>query len=319
MENKTVEVSIVIVCMNNLKNLYPCLDSIKRYTTVSYETFVVAYLFTPENLMKVKVDYPWVVFIESKEISGFSENNNLALRQVHGKYCFVVNDDTEMKMPVIDRLLKSFKNCPSDAVVVSPELINGNGDVQVCGRPYWGLKEYILSFFSLWNEKKDGGKYVNQSGLFKTYNIIGACFLIKYDVFKEIGFFDEYYFFCPEDLAVSTLLNDKNYSCYVDSEVKIIHYEGGTSKVSKLKMATAPAGAKGSIRFFTRGSKLKYCMVAPIIIIGYLLKLLKVSVSIKNKYDKNYILFRAYLNSIYAILSRKTPKELFSKYYTKIK
>ena len=31
-----IDVSIVIVCMNNLKNLHPCLESIKKYTTVSY-------------------------------------------------------------------------------------------------------------------------------------------------------------------------------------------------------------------------------------------------------------------------------------------
>ena len=49
-----IDVSIVIVCMNNLKNLYPCLESIRKFTSVSYECFVVAYLFTKENLEKVK-------------------------------------------------------------------------------------------------------------------------------------------------------------------------------------------------------------------------------------------------------------------------
>ena len=76
-----LEVSIVIVCMNNLKNLYPCLESIRKHTTVSYECFVVAYLFTKENLEKVKADFSWVKFIESNVIRGFSENNNLALKQ----------------------------------------------------------------------------------------------------------------------------------------------------------------------------------------------------------------------------------------------
>ena len=66
-----IEVSIVIVCMNNLKNLYPCLNSIRKYTTVSYETLVVAYLFSEENLEKVQHDFPWVTFIESNEIRGF--------------------------------------------------------------------------------------------------------------------------------------------------------------------------------------------------------------------------------------------------------
>lgn len=90
------DVSIVIVCMNNLNNLYPCLESIRKYTSVSYEAFVVAYLFSKENLLKVKLDFPWVTFIESNEIRGFSENNNLALKQAKGKYCFVLNDDTYM-------------------------------------------------------------------------------------------------------------------------------------------------------------------------------------------------------------------------------
>ena len=64
------QVSIVIVCMNNLKNLYPCLDSIRKYTHVSYETLVVAYLFSKENLERLKRDYSWIRIIESNEIRG---------------------------------------------------------------------------------------------------------------------------------------------------------------------------------------------------------------------------------------------------------
>ena len=53
-------VSIVIVCMNRLDNLYPCLDSLRKHTAaVSYETLVVAYRFSDDNLSKVRADYPW--------------------------------------------------------------------------------------------------------------------------------------------------------------------------------------------------------------------------------------------------------------------
>ena len=74
--NYKYDVSIVIVCMDNLTNLRPCLNSIKKYTNVSYEVFVVAYLFKSENLIKVMNEYEWVNFVESNEIRGFSENNN---------------------------------------------------------------------------------------------------------------------------------------------------------------------------------------------------------------------------------------------------
>ena len=89
-----IDVSIVIVSMNNLKVLQPCLDSIRKYTLCSYELFVVAYLYNENNLKLLKEEYPWITIIESNEIRGFAENNNLALRKASGKYCFVVNDNT---------------------------------------------------------------------------------------------------------------------------------------------------------------------------------------------------------------------------------
>ena len=48
------EAAIVIVCMNNLKNLFPCLDSIKEQTRIACEVWVVAYLFSNENLVLLR-------------------------------------------------------------------------------------------------------------------------------------------------------------------------------------------------------------------------------------------------------------------------
>ena len=91
------DVSIIIVCMNRPDNLYPCLESIRKTTVkVTYEVLVVAYMYDPAGLVKAREDFPWVDFIESNEIRGFSENNNLALKQAKGRYCFVLNDDTEL-------------------------------------------------------------------------------------------------------------------------------------------------------------------------------------------------------------------------------
>ena len=89
------DVSIIIVCMNRPDNLYPCLESIRRTTRrVTYEVLVVAYLYDSDCLAKAREDFPWVTFLESNEIRGFSENNNLALKQASGRFCFILNDDT---------------------------------------------------------------------------------------------------------------------------------------------------------------------------------------------------------------------------------
>mgnify|MGYP001211833837 CR=1 FL=1 len=314
-------VSIIIVCMNNLKNLYPCLTSIRKYTTVSYETLVVAYLFSKENLEKVKHDFPWVTFIESNEIRGFSENNNLALRQAKGKYCFVVNDDTEMKMPVIDRLVESFGRCPEDVAIVSPSILNSNGEVSVCGKPPITIKEFILKTFHLWNENQNK-EYVNKQGLFKTYNILGAAFLIRTDIFKKEGWFDEYYFFCPEDIALSTSLNKKGFSCYVNADVSIIHYEGMSNKsISYIQTATMPASKRGELRFFSNGNSFKYCALVLINYVGISLNFIihRMKGLCSKRPNSYYVLSIGDLNILKTLSTTKTPKEIFLKYYLKIR
>lgn len=317
---KNIQVSVVIVCMNNLQNLYPCLDSIRKYTTVSYEVLVVAYLFSKDNLKKLRDDYPWVILIESNEIRGFSENNNLALRQVNGEYCFIVNDDTEIKMPVIDSLFHSFRYCPDNTAIVSPVILNHRGDIAFCGRPPITRKHFILRTFHLWNESKSS-KYSNKKGLFRSYNILGAAFMIKTDIFKKIGFFDEYYFFCPEDIALSTALNKNGYFCYVNADVSIIHYEGMSNKsISYIQTATMPASRQGGIRFYSGDNLFVEFVLRFITFIGLLLNFIVhrikgLSAPRPNSY---YVLSVGDWNTLINSFSRKTPKQLFKKYYYRL-
>ena len=324
-QNMNIDVSIVIICMNKPENLRVCLGSIKKYTRISYEVFVVAYLFSEDKLNTIRQEFPWVHFIESNEIRGFSENNNLALRMAKGKYCFVLNDDTEMKMPVVDMLFNTIENMPEKVVVISPKTLYPDGTVQFCGRPKSTVWTYVLGKFKLYNEKKDK-RWSNQKGLFKSYNIIGAAFMIKTDVFRIIGWFDEYYFFSPEDKAVSTKLNNMGYECWVDENVGIVHYEGMTglnkSKPSKMQMATKPAQSKGTVYFYAGEKKgtILYWLLC-------LLEFLSCSVlyayyrllSIIHKENNAYpIILGCVKNICESIFTNKTPKEIFLNYYRKI-
>ena len=324
MKKETIDVSIVIVCMNNLKNLYPCLESIRKYTTeVTYETFVVAYLFTKENLEKVKTNFPWVTIVESNEIRGFSENNNLALKQAKGRYCFVLNDDTEMQMSVIDRLVAALNDLPENVAIISPRLIGYDGITQVCGRPYKDWRHILLGMFHLYDEKSDK-KYSNKTGTFQSYNIIGAAFLIKTKVLVEAGYFDEYFFFSPEDLALSTSVNKMGYQCWVNADVTLIHKEGMSGKsLSMIQTATRPAHAKGGIYFYAGNTTngLGYHLLG----IAYLLRSFsqflvhRIKGSFKTKPNADYVLSIGDWNTCMTIMTKMSPKEIFIKYYSQLK
>lgn len=314
----SIQVSIVIVCMNNLKNLYPCLDSIRKYTTVSYETLVVAYLFSKENLEKAKHDFPWVTFIESNEIRGFSENNNLALRQAKGKYCFVVNDDTEMKMPVIDMLVKDFGKLANNVACLSPKTLYGDGRLQICGRPPKSWKTYLLSIMRLKRES-DYKKWINKPGLFKSYTIHGAAFLIKRDVFEKIGWFDEYYFFCPEDIKVGMVLNEVGYECWVDSDVSIYHYEGGSSRagLNLTQLATEPAATRGCIHFYGHDKIFRLIIIKSISILMVCITMMYnwLLGQLNPKPNHYQIKVKSLVNTLKYSYGNRSPKEIFSTIY----
>lgn len=240
-------VSIVIVCMNRLANLDRCLPSIERYTTTPHCIYVVAYLFSEENLEKLRLGYPYVHIILSNEVRGFSENNNLALAKVTTPYTFVLNDDTEFTEPVLDNLLHALEKT-EDATVMSPVLYRGDGSVQFHGRRKYTFPSFLLHHMGI--RITFPSKYENKSGIYKTYNISGAAFLIYTDVFKKVGFFDESFFFCPEDIALSTLLNRNGFYCYVDSSVRIMHYEGISSHKTELFYATTSVAYLGESYYF---------------------------------------------------------------------
>lgn len=297
-------VSIVIVCMNRLDNLYPCLEGIRAHTGVPCETLVVAYRFSPENLARAQADFPWVRWIVSDGTRGFSENNNLALREARGQYCFVVNDDTLMQMPVIDRLVEDFARLPEDAAAVSPCIRFPDGRVQTCGRGPWTPWRYARHYLHLVDETRPTC-WTMQEGLFRTYTLNGACFLIRTDVFREAGWFDERFFFTPEDIALGDLLNRRGRSVWTDADVSITHVAGGS--VSALEAAIKPARVRGSLLFYGEPLLLKLfiCCFEALRVCKY---------AFLPRTPHNTLMRRTAVNVLHTVFSGLTPKEIFIRF-----
>lgn len=305
------EVSIVIVSMNRMDNLNICIPSIEKYTKCAHKIYVVAYMFSKENLDELKRKYPQVIIVESNEIRGFSENNNLALRQVTSEYVFIQNDDTEYKEPVLDKLLESLKKTP-EATVMSPKLLLGDGSVQFCGIRKYDFSTFMLATLGV--HKFGKSKYENGIGIFKTYNISGAAFLIRTADFKNVGFFDERFFFSPEDFALSTKINKMGGSCYTDATTSIIHYHGKSSKKTKLFYATTIATFVGNFLFYCDSHAKKDIYRNAIQFKYQIMRFLNCVHPTNHRNDYLYI----YKHVIRAIKKNMPPKELFLEEYKKV-
>lgn len=315
-------VSVVIVCMNRPDNLYPCLESLLQQTKgVELEVLVVAYLYDKAALAQARMDFPSVRFMVNDDIAGFSENNNIALREASGEFCFVLNDDTQMPEDTISRLvcdfsrLESMPGIPAPAIV-SPKLLNADGSLQLLGRPSHDAWHYLLQQFHLWREPADNvsGQKPVFDEVCQTYDITGAAFLIRTSIFRELGWFDEKYFFTPEDMALSSLARSKGYGVYVDGSVSVVHKWKTTS--SRMLRATRPAAVKGSVLFF--GGRL-WPLLGVAVWMSETLKMVKAWLRMKSDPSENnrtaYLTFRNISRSIFA---RETTKETFSKHYAQL-
>lgn len=295
------EVSVVIVCMNRPDLLFPCLDSLRAHTSLSFEVWVVAYRFSDQNLKELETRYPWVEVVPSLEIRGFSENNNLALKQVRGRYCFILNDDTLLNMPVIDRLVADLEKLPASAAAISPCIRFANGAIQTCGRTPWTARRYARHYLHLVNEAED----TPSSTVFQTYTLNGACFLIKTEVFREAGWFDERFFFTPEDIALGHKLNEMGYTVWADPSVSITHLAGGS--VSAMEPAIKPARVRGSLIFYGEPLWLRcfiWCFEA----------LRVVKYAFLPATERNRLMSRTARNVMRTAFSKASPKELFIRF-----
>ncbi|MBO5581734.1 MAG: glycosyltransferase [Bacteroidales bacterium] len=310
-------VSVIIVCMDRLDLLYPCLEGIRAHTTVPYEVLVVAYLFSPEHLAALRADWPEVKVVESRELRGFSENNNLALKQAAGEYCFIVNDDTLMSMPVIDRLVADFDRLPADAAIVSPKIVFPDGRVQTCGRAPWTAWRYVKHYLHLVDETVPSA-WSMKEGLFRTWTVNGACFLIKTAVFREAGWFDETYTFTPEDIAIGHQVNEMGYSVWADADVSITHLAGGT--VSRMEAAIKPTRVRGALQFYSGGNPVKYALLGGFVWCVEALRRLKYLFADKSDPSSRAAIMDATARNVMrSIFTRRSSKEIFTRLYHEVK
>lgn len=258
-----IDVSVIIVSMNRPDLLSGCLAGMS--IEASHETLVVAYRYSPENLAAVRERYPSVRFIEQPDLAGFSENNNFALREARGRYCFIVNDDTlqEEHGPVVDRLLADFDRLPSSAAAISPKIVFPGGRVQTCGRAPWTAWRWMRHYLHLVDETRPT-KWSMKEGLFETRTLNGACFLIRTDAFRAAGWFDERFVFTPEDIALGRKLCDMGYTLWTDADVSITHLAGATvgssavKRLSPMEAVIKPVRVRGALIYYSGGCGLRY-------------------------------------------------------------
>ncbi len=224
MEDKLL--SVIIISYNSEQFIEKCITSILRNLPKKSEVIVLDNCSVDSTLQKLEQFVPKIILIKSDKNLGFAKGNNAAVKNALGRYIFFLNPDTEIKEPVLEKIVEFAKN-NHDAGIVAPKLIMPNGLVQPSVKKLptivGAFKEFILGIKNAYSEYiPEGEEPIDVEAVY------GAAMLIEKDLFWQIGGFDERYFLYYEDMDLCRKLKKTNKKIFYLPYLKIQHLVGGT-------------------------------------------------------------------------------------------
>ncbi|HCC84956.1 MAG TPA: glycosyl transferase family 2 [Candidatus Pacebacteria bacterium] len=241
------DLSLIILNFNAQFWLKKTLESLEEFylnqTKLKVEVIVVDNHSLDDSVTLVKKNFKWVRLIESPENNGFAAGNNLALKEVRGRYCMLLNNDLQFTQKSnLDQLVQ-FLDKNSKVGVVTPKLVLPTGDLDwAChrGEPSpWASLTYFFGLEKLWPANPNFGQYHLTFKNLNEVHLIDACsgaaLMLRTSALDRVGLLDEQFFMYAEDLDWCRRFRDAAYQIVFFPTVEIIHhkYKSGIKSNSK--------------------------------------------------------------------------------------
>jgi len=239
--------SIIIINYNEKGYLKNCIDSIKKNTSYpNYKIIIVDNNSTDGSKKLVEVKYLGVDLIKNKKNYGFSKANNIgikyAIKKYNSDYFYLLNNDTLIEKNWLSKAIKTAERSKEIGIVGSKQLTFERKPAISAG---W-IKVFSVKYFY-----GDEEKEVNW--------VSGAGFLIKKEVIKKIGLFDEMYnpaYYEETDFEKRALL--AGFKIIHCPKSIFLHKGGVTSKKENKKNKLDLVFYRNRARFFYTYSKLSF-------------------------------------------------------------
>ncbi|HUD10013.1 MAG TPA: glycosyltransferase family 2 protein [Patescibacteria group bacterium] len=233
-----IKVSIIIVNYKVKEKLLVCLKSIyDSKPQSSFEIMVVDNDEVKTIEKDLKRRFPKVKYIKSSKNLGYGGGNNLGAKYAKGEYLFFLNPDTLVFKDTIDELVSFlFKN--KNVGIIAPLLIDKNkipfklqGTTELT--PLKGI--ICLSFIEkLFPNNPVSKNYWLKEWSHQTLREVGVCpgtaLMVRRDLFRKIGGFDERFFLYFEEDDLAKRVRTQGYKIYITPKSKIFHEIGVSTK-----------------------------------------------------------------------------------------
>lgn len=225
-------VSIVIATFGQVALTLACLRSIARNPpSTPFEVILVDDAY-PGREVELLQSIPGIRFIRNPDNLGFLLSCNKAARFAHGRYIYLLNNDTELLSETADALVALLEE-RTDAGLAGSKLVFPNGLLQEAGGIIWADA-------SGWNYGRGDDPARPEYNYVREVDYCsGASILVRKSVWERLGGFDEA--FVPayyEDADLAFRIRQLGLKVLFEPRSVVVHHEGmshGTDLTSGIK------------------------------------------------------------------------------------
>ena len=233
------ELSIIIINWNSAELLRSCLRSIYANTCgISYEIIVLDNASYDGSAELVALEFPEVMFLQAERNLGFAQGNNRAVDHSSGHMLLFLNADTEVPGPAIQQMVACMNSLPG-AGALGPKLLRSDGSLQTnCIQAFPTITNQLLDSnylrvkfprWSLWGSRS---VYDEQPHPTPVDGVVGACLMIRRNVFDQAGRFNPAYFMYAEDMDLCFKVQQLKKTNYYIGAAVVIHHGGRSASAS---------------------------------------------------------------------------------------
>ena len=212
----------------------------EAYSEIPGQTIVIDNNSGDDSIEFLKPRFPEVKFICNNKNVGFGKANNQGFELADTDYILVLNPDTIIGKNTIKETVE-WMDTHADCASIGVKMVDGNGKF---------LPESKRSFPSIWNSfcklfglstlfphsrtfARYHLRYLDENNVHKVPVLAGAFMLLRTELVKKVGGFDEDFFMYGEDMDLSYRMMVDGMSNYY-LPTPIIHYKGECTKTNSI-------------------------------------------------------------------------------------
>ncbi|MBN1592077.1 MAG: glycosyltransferase family 2 protein [Candidatus Coatesbacteria bacterium] len=238
-----VSVAVIIVTFNSEREIRACLESISAQNLEDYRVVVVDNASSDDTVGEIRLSKADLTLIENSTNRGFAAACNQAASAADSEFILLLNPDARLCDGAVSELVSAIRS-EDGAGIAGPRLLSEDGRLLPSAYRFPTIFQEIAYLFRLKPILTSGpfkaifGKFLSRwFGQFDPHDtrrvvdsVLGACMLIRGELWRELNGFNERFFLFYEEKDFCKRALDAGYRTIFVPDAQAIHEIGASCR-----------------------------------------------------------------------------------------